>query len=92
MQVIPPNTLFVFFFFFPFYSVFLTVSNKQTQKKLTETEEENEETESNVERGFDVRLNTGIEVSEGIISIGIELALFVDVVLVEFFADFIDSE
>lgn len=72
--------------------MFLTVSNKQTQKKLTETEEENEETESNVERGFDVRLNTGIEVSEGIISIGIELALFVDVVLVEFFADFIDSE
>lgn len=42
--------------------------------------------------GFDFGFDGGVEASEGIVGGGVEFSLLVDVVLVEFLADDVDSE
>lgn len=48
--------------------------------------------DSNAESGFEFGFNGGVEASKGIVGGGVEFSLLVDVILVEFLADDVDSE
>lgn len=48
--------------------------------------------DSYAESGFEFGFNGGVEASKGIVGGGVEFSLLVDVVLVEFLADDVDSE
>lgn len=75
---------------FPFIYIFF--STKKRIKTAKQQKDNREGSRLDMKSRFNVSFDAGVEASKGIVTVGIEIALLVDIVLVEFLAYLINSE